>query len=87
MCPIVMYITFCGGLQVVGGNQEQRQAASVWLASRDPVRLAAEARADDGSVRVRLNGRLLCLRNGEHFTLPALSAGALGSASQLANGA
>jgi len=70
-------------VQEVGGERERLRAASAWLASRDPGRLAAEARAAGGGVAVSLDGRLLRLRHGQHF---AVSGPTSGSAAQLANG-
>lgn len=73
--------------QHLGGDEQRCRGAAAWLTSRDPVRLAAEARAGQGVVDVHLDGRALRLCAGEHFTLPLLPAALLESSGHLANGA
>ena len=73
--------------QHLGGDEQRCRGAAAWLTSRDPARLAAEARAGQGVVDVHLDGQALRLCAGEHFTLPLLPAALLKSSAHLANGA
>ncbi len=58
-------------LQACDGDQELAEGAGIWLASRDLAALQKEVQSDGGFVAVRLNGKLLRLKEGGHFRLPA----------------
>ena len=73
--------------QHLGGDEQRCRGAAAWLTSRDPVRLAAEARAGQGAVDVHLDGQALRFCAGKHFTLPLLPAALLEASGHLANGA
>ena len=58
-------------LQACDGDPELAEGAGIWLASRDVAALQKEVQSDGGFVGVRLNGKLLKLKEGGHFKLPA----------------
>eukprot|EP00891_Asterochloris_glomerata_P009063 jgi/Astpho2/9063/e_gw1.00133.6.1_t len=60
-----------GLLEACDGDQELAEGAGIWLASRDLAALQKEVQSDGGFVAVRLNGKLLRLKEGGHFRLPA----------------
>jgi hypothetical protein len=65
-----------GWVQLCEGSKELSAGLAAWLASKDPARLGKDVKVTGGTIRVRLDGRDLDLRHGDHFELPVTAAAA-----------
>ena len=71
LCESICNNACAAALQACDGDQELAEGAGIWLASRDLAALQDEVQSNGGFVGVRLNGKLLRLKEGGHFRLPA----------------